>query len=551
MFSLLTEPLIRIDTSSQRRIDASLPEVYAGLMSNEVETFPSLRPHQRHAWHAFLVQLGAMAMHHDGLTEPPAEAAEWYRIIRALTADNHPRDEPWQLVVNDITRPAFMQPPANSTGKLADYKTEVGTPDELDMLVTSKNHDLKSAVAKHTAEDDWLFALITLQTTEGFGGRSNYGISRMPSGYGNRSAFSFAPSTKPSAHVKHDLVTLLKNRESLLGEYPMTDSGIGLLWVIPWEGAKSETLLIDQMEPYYIEICRRVRLCWKSDKLSAIRANSNDRRISDAKGLVGDPWMPVGNNTNPKGTPPAFLGRRKFGYERVVDGLTSPDWKAPLLLKTMPNDKDTQLVARGVVRGEGRTEGYHERIVPLREKTRQIFGRPGGAKELEDIARERIEQIGIVQRGLRYAISVFAAGGKTDGIADEHRARANPWANTLGEIVDNNFFDALQDELEEPDEAQQKAIRRNWLYNGNDGVIDHASRLSGEAGNSLPGPSIQRYKAKANADGAFWGWLRGRNGLPDWLRPDPNPEEEDQECQNNSQLPETENSTGTRMTLFE
>ena len=84
-------------------------------------------------------------------------------------------------------------------------------------------------------------------------------------------------------------------------------------------------------------------------------------------------------------------------------------------MKTLPDGKDTQLVARGMVRGEGKTEGYHERIVPLREKAKQVFGRPGGAKELEDLARERIEQIGIVQRGLRYAVSVFAAGGKTEG----------------------------------------------------------------------------------------------------------------------------------------
>ncbi len=55
---------------------ASLPEVFAALMTNEVKTFPALRPHQRHAWHAFLVQLGVMAMHRDGRTTPPSDAAE-------------------------------------------------------------------------------------------------------------------------------------------------------------------------------------------------------------------------------------------------------------------------------------------------------------------------------------------------------------------------------------------------------------------------------------------------------------------------------------------
>ena len=306
MLSILTEPLIRYQPSERTAIPASLPEIYAALVADRVESFPALRPHQRHAWHAFLVQLGAMAMHQAGRSEPPETAEAWARVIRGLTPD-YPEDEPWQLVVEDITKPAFMQPPASSSDKLTDYKVRVDAPDELDMLVTSKNHDLKTAVAYRAAVDDWLFALITLQTTEGFGGRSNYGVSRMPSGYGNRPAFSFAPSPRPGSHFRHDLVTLLNNREVLLDEYPMTDSGIGLLWVVPWDGAKSEKLQVSQLEPFYIEICRRIRLWWTKGKLSALRANSDDRRIVDTKGLVGDPWMPVGNNTNPKGTPPAFL----------------------------------------------------------------------------------------------------------------------------------------------------------------------------------------------------------------------------------------------------
>ena len=132
MFNLLTEPLIRYQHSETGNVEASLPEVYATLMVNEVESFPALRPHQRHAFHAFLSQLGAMATHHAGLEEPTEDADEWRRIVRALTPD-FPDDEPWQLVVDDINQPAFMQPPARSADKLADYKNRVDTPDELDM----------------------------------------------------------------------------------------------------------------------------------------------------------------------------------------------------------------------------------------------------------------------------------------------------------------------------------------------------------------------------------------------------------------------------------
>ena len=509
MLNILMEPLIRYQPPGGKTETASLPEIYAALLADEVTAFPALRPHQRHAWHAFLVQLGAMAMHRADRDSPPETAGEWAEMIRRLTSD-HPEDEPWQLVVEDITKPAFMQPPASAREKEKDYRNTVATPDELDMLVTSKNHDLKGSVAAQAGADDWIFALVTLQTMEGYGGRSNYGISRMPSGYGNRSAFSFTPSIRPDSHVKNDLEGLLEIRKSILDEYPMRDKGIGLVWVVPWDGTKAESLLINQLDPFYIEVCRRVRLRQDSGKLVATRANSDARRIVDAKGLVGDPWMPVSNNANPRGTPPAFLGPRKFGYERIVDGLISPDWKPPLLLNATSATGDMQLVARGMVRGEGGTGGYHERIVRLRQRTLQIFGTPGGMKRLEDISRERINAIALVQRILRHAVSVFAAGGKTEGIADEHRARANPWANKFTEAVDEDFFEKLQDEVNADPTAQQTE-RNEWLR----ALVDKAERILRDATASLPCTDTRRFRAQVQAEGVFWGRVRGPNGLPE------------------------------------
>ena len=517
MLNILTEPLIRIATSHGLRW-VSLLEVYAALMVDQVEAFPALRPHQRHAWHAFLVQLAAMAMHRAGLTEPPVDAPDWLVLIRGLTPE-YPDDEPWQLVVDDITRPAFMQPLASSPDLEKDYKGVVVTPDEMDMLVTSKNHDLKASILSEAAADDWLFALVTLQTTEGYGGRYNYGISRMPSGYGNRPAFSITPSARPGGHVRRDIDALLQHRQAILDEHPVIDHGIGLLWVKPWDGTKAETLLMNQMEPFYIEVCRRVRLRQRAGRLEAIRANSLDRRIADIKGLTGDPWAPTGKSANQRDTPPAFLGLRKFGYERIVDGLFSPDWTEPRLLRLTQHDRDTggsmQLVARGMVRGEGGTSGYHERVIPLRPKTAQIFGRGGNRQDMGDIARERIADIGKVKTILRHAIATFAAHGESSDTSPEQRSRANPWSDKLDEIIDTGFFDALQEEAEEDDRDERRRIRNRWLRNGKDGVVDHAAKILLAAEDALPCLSIHRYKARVQADGVFWGRLHGANGLPE------------------------------------
>ena len=91
----------------------ALPQVYAALMADEVDAFPALRPYRRHAWHAFLVRLGAIGMHLAGLSEPLGGADEWQGLIRGLTLDR-PGDEPWRLVVDDIAKPAFMPPPAKA-----------------------------------------------------------------------------------------------------------------------------------------------------------------------------------------------------------------------------------------------------------------------------------------------------------------------------------------------------------------------------------------------------------------------------------------------------
>ncbi len=517
MLNVLTEPLIRVSTAKGTRL-VSVPDVYAALMADEVEAFPALRPHQRHAWHAFLVQLGAMAMYRAGVTEPPADALDWLELFRGLTPD-FSDDEPWQSVVDDITKPAFMQPPASSADKESEFKTVVATPDELDMLVTSKNHDLKATIGLQAAVDDWIFALITLQTMEGYGGARNYGVSRMPSGYGNRPAFSITPSARPGGHVRRDMDALLQHRQAILEEYPVIDNGIGLLWVKPWDGTKAETLLINQMEPFYIEVCRRVRLRQRAGRLEAFRANSLDRRIADIKGLTGDPWAPTGKSANQRDTPPAFLGLRKFGYERIVDGLFSQDWTEPRLLRLTQHDRDTggsmRLVARGMVRGEGGTSGYHERVIPLKPKMARIFGRGGNREEIGDIARERIADIGKVKTILRHAIATFAAHGESSVTSPEQRSRANPWSDKLDEIIDAGFFDALQEEAEEDNRDERRRIRNRWLRNGNGGVVDHAEQILQAAGDALPCLSIHRYKAKVQADGVFWGRLRGANGLPE------------------------------------
>ena len=514
MHNILTDPLIRMDKSDGGRIQASLPEVYAALMADEVDAFPALRPHQRHAWHAFLVQLGTMAAHIAGIHALPVDVEEWRRIIRGLTPD-FPEDEPWHLVVEDLTKPAFMQPPASSVSKASEYKTTVETPDELDMLVTSKNHDVKTSVAVASEYDDLILALISIQTSEGFLGAGNYGVSRMNGGLGSRPAFSVTPSTRLGIHVRRDISALLERRNDLLNDSPTSDGGVSLLWVLPWDGAKVEALLINALDPFYIEICRRIRLqVSQGGRITAVRATSKGTRIEAKalKGVTGDPWTPVDQRNSKSLT----LAAGGFTYKRIVDYLFG--WSQPILCRPTGEEARSsgtvQLVARAIVRGQGKTEGYYERTIPIRTKMRSAMLRRSSSADLGVVAKERIEDVGKVQRILSHAIQVFLARGETDKISPEHRNLARTWLNQLDDFVDARFFDALQTEFEAADRDERARIRNDWLLNGADGVVDRARGILDDAIDSLPCPEIERYKARVAAEGLFEGRMRGGTGLP-------------------------------------
>ena len=560
MFNLLTEKLIRYRNSGGKLCHASLPEVYDALMTDEVEAFPALRPHQRHAWHAFLVQLGAMAMHRAGLDTPPTDAGEWQRVIRALTTDC-PEDEPWQLVVDDVTKPAFMQPPAKDWTDY-DKKELFHSPDALDMLDTAKNHDLKTLVAIDAAAEDWMFALIAMQTMNGQVGRGNYPIARMNSGDGSRTSFSVTPFLRPGGHIRRDIGVLLARSSEIMEELAFNWDGAALLWINQWEGER-EKLPLRSLHPFFIEVCRRRRLSVDDHSgIYAMKAPSKGRLIDAAqnRGAVGDPWTLI-NLADKNGVKALTLQPDSFSYKEVTKYLTSGDWKRPILSRPMQGEENISLTMFGVRRKQGgQTEGYYERVVPVRSerfRSGMLRGSVGlSSDDLGIIAQERITQVGKLQGMLKDAVATFIAHGKDlqrDLKPNERqrvRADAATWSNGLDEIVDDQFFDDLQTELEETDESRRRQIRNLWLLNDVDknGVINHARVLLHDATDSLPCPAIYRYKALTNAEGLFEGLIRGGGGFPDLFQ---KVDEEITEWQTNEQPPQTNSLTETQMTLFE
>lgn len=523
-YNLLTEPLIRFETSEGLE-QGSLPEVYAALMADRVECFSALRAHQEPAWHMFLAQLGAIACHRAGLTEPPGDADTWQDIIGRLTRDAFPDYEPWRLVVEDWSKPAFLQPPVPEEVTLKDEP--VITPDALDMLITSRNHDLKQAVAAATDLDDWIFALISLQTMEGYGGPKNYGIARMNGAHSSRVLISLAPMSLDVGHsrmpkagtkLKRDISQLLRRRLELLRSTPIPYPEVGghaIIWTERWH--EGEQFALNDLDVWFIEVCRRIRLRCVGTAITGETGNSAKSRIhtAETKGAVGDPWAPT---SAPEPASLTLNVHGNFSYKKIVE-LLSPNWHLPLLAQLgsdEPEESANWLVLfQALARGQTKTGGFKSRAIPLDGRTARRLG--AQRQELHQLAKQQIEEINKVDKALRNALALANAAGDREKMDQDSYARTKPYRDRLDAVADRDFFDALWKRFEAEQHGNSgdyDVARRAFLLP----LIATARDLLKDGLADIPCPSIRRPRAEARARRWFETQLRsGKTGFPGLL----------------------------------
>lgn len=498
--NLLHEPVIGWrDTAHGQAHRSNLPEVLAAMAANEVRDFPALRPHQRHPWHAFLVQIGAIALHHAGQSQPWQSAADWRAALLALTP-NDPDGAPWCLVAPP-DRPALLQAPVPDENPAA-WNNLLHTADALDILVTSKNHDVKAARARHAQTDDWLFALLSLQTQEGFLGSGNYGISRMNGGFASRPGVGVAAVGAWGLRWQSDITSLLAQRERIANNYGLAPAGgHALLWLLPWSGA--DALALQALDPFYIEICRRVRLAAPQGRIQAHVTGSKVARIAakDSNGVTGDAWTPIETAKAKALT----VSRNGFDYKLMSELIAGEDYTlgAAWRLDGWPQNTPLQAIAQATVRGQGKTEGYHERRVPIPQKMRRLL--TGGQRpQVAQIAQTRIQAIANMRKLLWTALALLFANGKNDSSNDTIGHRASRFAQPFEQHEDARFFDDLAQHVE-AEGAQQEAVYLQWLL----GLAERTEIVLQQAFVAGPRSGMQRYKAQSAALSRFHAGLRG------------------------------------------
>lgn len=502
--NLLTDPLLRVKTTDGQE-NMTLPSLLAALGQNRVETLIGIQRHQEDAFHVFLCQLATIILARKDDKAPCRNEDYWRNGLRMLAGDAG--DDAWTLVVKDLSRPAFMQPPLPESdhGKL---KLLANSPDALDLLPTSKNHDLKHSRAAFSETDEWIYALVSLQTMSGYFGRGNPGIARMNSGFGNRPIVEVIHSAHLGPRFIDATRRLLDQRQKALsGPWGYRADGKALIWTETWDGKRS--LALADLDPNHVEIARRVRLL-DGDQIMAYAVPSNGSRI-DAKalnGLVGDGWLPIDLGQEKKGGKPveakvltvspngltADLLRRLLFADRLE---LSPLQK-PILGRKGP----AWLSVSVLVRGQGTTDGYHERRIEIPEAQRpRLFGARKQTDPLPDLAQNMIAAAGQVQnRVLKPAIFHLLEGAPEQINFERDSAQAwwEGFARRYGQHWSDGYFPFLWQTPESFDVEQRLDPWRRLLK-------QHALSVLRDAFKALPRHSGRRWRVRCEAERIFHG----------------------------------------------
>jgi len=158
------------------------------------------------------------------------------------------------------------------------------------------------------------------------------------------------------------------------------------------------------------------------------------------------------------------------------------------------------LITQGAARGNSKTEGYHERIVPISPKVRGLL-LANQKNQLERIAGRRITEISEMRKLLWTALAVLFANGNSGDSTAGIKAKASKFAAPFEVAEDARFFVDLNDEIEAADPAAQ---RLQWLL----GLVERAEIILNAAFDAGPRSGIQKYRAQSVALSRFHGGLR-------------------------------------------
>lgn len=509
MTNLLTDPVIGIETPDGRQ-GVNLPRLLAMLSDGNVDAYTGQRPHQADVWHVFTVQLAVSILARQPNVQsdaPPTDPFFWQDGLLQLSGNN---SNAWLLAGDDVTQPAFFQHPLISKSDLEkSFKPrnpKATTPDELDVLVTAKDHDLKFARFPNDELEAWMYALVAYQTTSGFLGAGNYGIARMNGGFANRPILSMVQSLHPALRFREETALVFNIRNDLLcSSFGFRPDGMVLTWLTTWNRSEHQYRL-NELDPLFIETVRATRLVKSGKGLIALGATSKARQIGPSSlenGDVGDAWTPI-QTENKKGRAALSVSGNGWTSELVCNLLFEKGYELTPLQKPRKAPSAFWLVGSALVRGQGKTEGFHRFILPVPPKVQMRLLNRVEKDRLSELAQQLLKDVRDIEAALRTAMTVLTEGGPDS--PDFNREAVKAWVNGRMQEFRTSWQDRFFPILWHSIEIGEEEARREWL---SDLTARSRERLR-ESAQLLPLPQTRRYRAIVRSEGVFGGLLHKR-----------------------------------------
>ena len=290
----------------------------------------------------------------------------------------------------------------------------------------------------------------------------------------------------------------------LKNPWPYRDNGQVLLWLLPWD--LKSALPLTELDPFFIEISRAVRLIPNEGRIIALSAGTEGQRLAakEQKGIVGDPWTPTLEDDKERKAwtvvAPCFSPERLRNRLFEAEGFIAP---AILKLDTAHRTKASWFKASVLApNGMCKTDGFHEATVRIPAKAARHLSSRGVERErLAELSTMGLNDTSAMQnKVLKPALYSFLEAGPEKLNYDKREVTA--WVEQtrqfFSEAWKTAFFDWLWSTVEEPD---KDAARLKWLQL----LEKHARTTLEEAIARLPVRSGCYYRSRVRAEGMFNG----------------------------------------------
>jgi CRISPR system Cascade subunit CasA len=270
------------------------------------------------------------------------------------------------------------------------------------------------------------------------------------------------------------------------------------------------------LDPLFVEVCRRVRLVSRNSVILAMGARSKAARTDWPKamnGITGDPWAPIERSTNKV----LSVSGSGFTYRKMVEYLDPKLYSQPPLAIPDSTDANHGLVISAVAlaRGQGKTDGFHERHIPVPKPVVPLLAR-GGIDVFARLGRSRAKMVGdFTRKVLRPALFLAFQGGpdKIDFGKPTTGPEVEPWMRAFDRRIDRVFFDFLFEALEARESGnpgEEARVQLGWERE----VLGNGRQTLEQCLEAAPRRAMVRHRAIARARILFEGsWRNVLTGL--------------------------------------